>query len=253
MTSLSDRTDGGKGPVFDIEAFQAEILHSERPETGSRRKGQVTLPICRNRPLDGSIKGGAGPESSHHGQQESLEEKLARVEKEAYEKGFMQGQKDGLALEQKQLEEQKHQMESLFTSLGRLKEMIYRESEGELLKLSLLLAKKIIKEEVRTDPKMIERTLRSAMTNLVDKSRMKVSVNPEDGEEIRNLIPELTAKLPGGRFTIVEDNTIQRGGCILETGFGKVNATIDDQCQILEKEIENAFRGQSGESDGSQL
>ena len=44
-----------------------------------------------------------------------------------------------------------------------------------------------------------------------------------------------------GQFQVIEDKGIERGGCRLETGFGSINATIEDQLTELEKEIDRAF------------
>ena len=176
-------------------------------------------------------------------QEESYQEKLARIEKEAYQKGFEQGQRDGLTLEKKQMEEKAKQLETIFSGLTDLKAQIYHESESELLNLSVLMAKKIIREEIKADGGIIRHTIQAALKSLVDKQHIRILLNPEDMEEVRNLLPELAAQSKGGQFQLVEDNAIDAGGCILETGFGRINATIEDQLGELEKEIEQTFQG----------
>ena len=176
-------------------------------------------------------------------QDESYQEKLARIEREAYQKGFEQGQRDGLTLEKKQMEEKAKQLETIFSGLNGLKAQIYHESESELLNLSVLMAKKIIREEIKADGGIIRHTIQAALKSLVDKQHIRILLNPEDMEEVRNLLPELAAQSKGGQFQLVEDNAIDAGGCILETGFGRINATIEDQLGELEKEIEQTFQG----------
>ena len=128
-------------------------------------------------------------------QEESYQEKLARMEKEAYQKGFEQGQRDGLSLEEKQMGEKAKQLETIFVGLNDLKAQIYHETESELLQMSILMAKKIIREEIKTDGGIIRNTIQAALKFLVDKQHIRIRLNPEDMEETRKLLPELAAKI----------------------------------------------------------
>ena len=184
-------------------------------------------------------------------QEESFQEKVARIEKEAYQKGFEQGQRDGLSLEKKQMEEKAKQLETLFSGLNDLKPHIYHETEAELLKLSVLIAKKIIREEIKADRGVIRNTIQAVLKSLVDKQHIKILLSPGDMEEVRKLLPELAAQTKGGQFQLVEDNSLEPGGCILETGFGRINATIEDQLGELEKEIKETFQSTHVGSHGT--
>lgn len=226
-----------------VESFEIEDI-CEDPDVFplDETSGSIELPICgvaggaRQRP-DALEKDQESDEDS-----EDFDTRMARLEREAYEKGFEQGQKDGLALEERQLEEKGKQLDALFAGIRDLRGQIYSETEGELLNLSLLIAKKIIRSEVRTDPEVIIRTIRSSLQFLVDKSRLRIMVNPEDMEEVKRILPDLAGMTKGGKFQVVEDIAIERGGCVLESGFGRVNATLDDQLGMLEKAIEEELR-----------
>jgi flagellar assembly protein FliH len=183
-----------------------------------------------------------GAETGDDEEEESPQDRLARIEKEAYEKGFEQGHKDGLDLEKRQIDEKGKQLDALLGELQGLKSQLYLEAEEELLKLSTEIAKKVLREEVKLDSRIIVHTIREAMTFLVDKSLMRIVVHPDDMEEVKKLLPELAAKTKGGQLELVEDHAIERGGCVLKTGFGRINATIDDQLWMLEKALEEAFK-----------
>lgn len=189
-------------------------------------------------------------EDEDPGQKEDVKTRLARLEKEAYEKGFEQGQRDGLALEKSKMEELGKQLEALFTGLRDLKPQIYSESEGEVLKLAMMIARKIIHEEIKTDKQIIVHTIRAALSFLVDKRELKIKISPEDMEEVRRILPDLSKLARGGHFQLAEDHAVDRGGCILETGFGSINATIADQLNMLEEEIENHYSGDRVSGNG---
>jgi flagellar biosynthesis/type III secretory pathway protein FliH len=60
-------------------------------------------------------------------------------------------------------------------------------------------------------------------------------------EEVKKMLPELARLSKGGNFQLMEDPSIRKGGCILETGFGRINATIDDQLDEVVKVIDKEY------------
>ena len=142
----------------------------------------------------------------------------------------------------KQMEEKGKQFDTLFSELNGLKALIHSETEEELLKLSMLTAKKIIREETRTDIQIIGRTIRAALKFVVEKSHIRILINPDDMEAVREILPDLAALNKRAEFQLTEDNGIKRGGCILETGFGKINATIEGQLEVLGQKVDQEFK-----------
>lgn len=245
-TSLSKLIREEEYTLLQVNDFEEEDLGLSLPEEAPEGlESCITLPIMGDCSLQGKRR---EEESGGEEDLEEVEDRLARLEREAYEKGFAQGQKDGLTLETRQMEQRAGELDALFSGLEGLKAGIARETEGELLKLSLLIARRIIRGEVKTDPHVIGRTLKAALEFVTDRSAMMIMIHPEDMEEVRRLLPEIASRTKGGNFEVVEDHSIGRGGCVLKTGFGNVNATLEDQLEIVEREIEKEFEGLSGES-----
>jgi len=238
-----------ENPFLQVESFDVEEVCEDSDETSIPDDGKcVELPVCG--PFRKQSRGRdtvERPEQDLEEEPEDLDTRLARLEREAYEKGFAQGQKGGLALEERQIAEKGKQLEALFSEISDLRAQIYTEAEKELLKMSLLIAKKIIGQEIETNPQIIGRTIRSAMKYLVDKNYIRILINPEDMEEVKRVLPEIGGLTRGGKFQVVEDHAIKRGGCVLESGFGKINATLDDQIEMLEKEIDEELRCSQGD------
>lgn len=172
---------------------------------------------------------------------EDFKTKIARLEREAYEKGFAQGQRDGLDLEKSKMEEMGRQYEALLAELKDLKVNIFRDSEGEMLQLIELIAKKIIGEEIKTGEATIKHSIKSAAKFLTDKRKVRIIINPEDMEEVKKMLPDLSKLTKGGNFQLTEDPSVVKGGCMLETGFGRINATIDDQLDEIIKVIDKEY------------
>jgi len=239
--SLSKLIKREEESFLSIKSFNAEEIGGDHENgSSSNNSNRVNLPLNK-----------ASSIFPHFEKRENIKDKLARIEKEAYEKGFLQGQKDGLALEKKQIEEKGKQFDTLFSELSGLKARIHSETEEELLKLSMLTAKRIIREETRTDIHIIGRTIRSALKFVVEKSNIRILINPDDMEAVRELLPDLAAMNKGAEFQLIEDNAIKRGGCILETGFGKINATIEGQLEVLEQKVDQEFKFHQEEFHGA--
>jgi flagellar assembly protein FliH len=233
---------------FEISAFRAEEIGPlGRPDDPDDESGHVKLPVgkepslyMQDPPREVAADDEVAPEEGDADEADEAA-KLADLEKEAYQKGFEQGQRDGLAIEEKQMADKARRLETLLTGLSCLKARIVAETEKELLELAIGIAKCILHAEVKIDPQVIERTLRAASTLVVDRSRMRILINPADMEAVKDLLPEFAVTTKGAKLEIAEDPTIERGGCILETGFGRINATIESQLATLQTELEAEF------------
>jgi flagellar assembly protein FliH len=233
--SLYKNPDENFSPLFNIESFHADEI---MPERGLKSQSSVAVTdqstvITWNLP---EIEEKEDPTAK-----EDFKTRIARLEREAYEKGFAQGQKDGLDLEKSKLEEMGKQYEALFIELRDLKIKIFHESEGEMLRLIELMLKKIIGEEIKANSAVIKHCISSAAKFLTDKRKVRIIINPDDMEEVKKMLPDLVRLTKGGNFQLMEDPSIGKGGCMLETGFGRINATIDDQIDEMLKVIEKEY------------
>lgn len=226
---------------FDIESFEEEDLGGDQDDFLGEAAGHtLTLPLGKER------SGRAAP-LPHRNQRE----RLAQLEREAYENGFAQGQKDGLALGERKAEETGKQMLALLNVLSGLKEQVLRETEAEMIRLSMTVARKIVKKEVSLDPAVVRHSLDSALQFLKDKSFMRVLINPRDMKHLEAYLPEVAMEQKIRRFELAEDSCVDPGGCVLETGFGRINAGLESQLDELEKVIQEAFHHKLGPESGS--
>lgn len=246
---LSRLINTNEASPFALESFEEEDFgNGQDGELFEGETGCVKLPVGRGLSLPGGGTAEEQEQSSDSENEEEISDRLARLEREAYEKGFEQGRKDGLVLEKRHMDEKGRQLEALFNAIDHLKEQIYAESEAEVLKVGLAVARKIIGNEVSVENHVIEGTIRSALKFLVDRSHLRIRISPDDMDEVKRLLPSLSATAKVERLEILEDTAIGRGGCILETGFGRINAAIEDQLEMLEKEVERAFESSRGVS-----
>lgn len=152
------------------------------------------------------------------------------IEKEAYEKGFAQGEKDGLELGQKRIDTVVQQMTTLLQELQNQRELFHQSCEREVLDLVLRICKKIVHHELKLNDEVILATLQNVSKYIIDQQRIIVRLNPADVQFLENHFDQCSSIGNRGQgMKMLSDLSITRGGCIAETAFGDIDGTIESQ------------------------
>lgn len=225
---------------FELESFKSDVL------PGKTNKSEFTYlqkPDTEKADFISLEKGGENPKK-----RESMDilqearEKVAFIEQEAYEKGFAQGEKDGLDLGEKKGIKVIENIESILKELSRLKKEIPKQYEKEILDLAFAISKKIIHREIATDESAIKDTILNALSFAVEKSKVILRVNPEDFDYVEKLRTQFFAEVKDLKsISITSDPSITRGGCFLETPYGDIDASVETQLEEIHQSMEEAF------------
>ena len=128
------------------------------------------------------------------------------------------------------------QYASTLDELKALRRNILSSSEREVVKLALEVGKKVVKREVTIDEELILALVKVTLARLADQSVMTVRVNPKDYQSIlqhRSSSAHRESLHEGIR--LLEDPLITRGGCLIETESGIVDARVEEQFREIEK------------------
>lgn len=155
---------------------------------------------------------------------------IAHAEAQAFKKGFSDGIRKG---EEQQKHETAHTIDtltSLIKELNDLKHNILENAEEQILELVLAVAQKVIHMEVATKREIVQSVLKDAIRSIVDRENMKIHVHPQDFQYMMEIKTDFLSSFDGIKNIVFEkDETIGRGGAIIETLFGEVDARIDQQ------------------------
>lgn len=171
------------------------------------------------------------------------------AEQKAYCRGFGDGERKGHELgEQAGLESAMQKLESLLTGghkligeLGDLHRQTCHDVEADLVQLALAVARKIVGREVSLGPEAVSRIIRQALGRVEHAGRITIKLNPADLELLADIKPQLLSGLSEvGRAAFEADEGIARGGCLIETDGGEVDARIERQFQV----VDEAFRAE---------
>lgn len=157
-------------------------------------------------------------------------EKALFIEKEAYEKGFAQGEKDGLELGRKRIDTLVRQITNLLEDLQNQREVLYQSCEREMLQLVLSISKKVLRHELRLNDEVVLSTLKEASKYVMDQQKIVLRLNPADVQLLESRFEQCPPIGKGARaVTMIRDTSLTRGGCVIETSFGDIDGTIETQ------------------------
>ena len=168
-----------------------------------------------------------------------------RVE-QAYQKGLAEGLREG---ENAGFEQGTQKIEPLVSSirdaliqLDRIREETYQHIEKEVVELALAIAQKVICREIATDKETVLCVAKEALAKVDDPGKIKIKMNPSDLQfinETRHQLSNLISDIDN--VTFEADESIQSGGCVIETDLGEIDARIERQLQAVEESFRNAM------------
>jgi type III secretion protein L len=126
----------------------------------------------------------------------------------------------------------------MLTEAWKLREQFLVRNESELVKLAAAIAGKIIGHEVQSDPSVIVQVTREALRAVSREKKLVIQVNPSDESTLREQTASLRTLLDGSSdLRIVSNPSIARGGCIVESELGIVDAQLATQLASLERAL----------------
>jgi flagellar assembly protein FliH len=102
--------------------------------------------------------------------------------------------------------------------------------QDQAAELAVAIAEQILAGVIAVDRGRVVDVCRGALRRLVDRRKVVVRVNPEDLEILAGEVEALSAQLGGiERFEVQGDRRIDRGGVVVHTDQGEIDATITTQ------------------------
>jgi flagellar assembly protein FliH len=108
----------------------------------------------------------------------------------------------------------------------------------DVLAFALAMARKIVLRIASVDEKVIADQLAETLSLLTRPSSVSIVINPADRPLVEEVLPALLRQLAQCEHAdIVEDESVTRGGCIVRTAAGSIDATIENQIDRIAKTL----------------
>jgi len=212
-----------------------------------KKKCHDFIPVCPQDFQD-SEKGGfdasfqEDKESSASDQTEAdLAEEHANEVKESFSKGFVEGENSGILSERQRAEPALDMLQAAAVELQKCRESLIADFEKASVELAIAIAEKIVCHEVSINQKTVVDVLKKAANQTEGNEILKIRINPSELQFVEDagLSP---SDLTSENATLEGDSAVPSGGCVLETDFGCVDATLSHQLEAVAEALREKCR-----------
>lgn len=192
----------------------------------SRRNTAAAATIERWRlpDVEGPIVGRPREDRSRAAAEESLRQALEEANARGYEAGMARARTE-MSARLAALDEGIKRLDAVLHVLARPLEQLDADIERELAELALSVGKQLARRELRIEPAQVIAVLRESLALLPAAAReVRVHLHPEDAVTVRERLPA-----PAGdrAWTLVEDPTLSRGGCMVHSQASRIDARLE--------------------------
>lgn len=122
-------------------------------------------------------------------------------------------------------------------------EEFWKTVEPEVLKLSVEIARKIVRREIEKDDEFILDAVKAGLHQLSSRQDLKIRVNSADSEMVKEHRDDLTASFDGmPPVEVIEDRRVPQGGWIVESTSGRLDGRVDTQMNEIERSLTETLR-----------
>jgi flagellar assembly protein FliH len=161
---------------------------------------------------------------------ELLRQALQEAEARGYQEGLAKAQAE-TQLSLNALAARVQQLDSILQLLAKPLAQLDTEVEKELLHLTLAVGKQLARRELRVDPAQVIGIIRESLSQLPAAARdVRVHLHPEDAATVRE---QLATPANERAWTIVEDPTLTRGGCVVRSPDSQIDVRFESRVSTV--------------------
>lgn len=165
-------------------------------------------------------------------------------EKSLFEKaksdGFKAGHEEGYKAGNEEAQRLVERIHKMIEAVQAKRQEILDNTEQQIVNLVILIARKVVKIMSENQKSVIMSNVLQALKKVKGSGDVVLRVNLADvkltTEHIRDFIHQVENIK---NISVVEDSSVEKGGCIVETDFGAIDARISSQLNELETQILN--------------
>ena len=176
------------------------------------------------------------------------------IRKEAYERGRRLGLQQGLQDAEEQIRSRVEKLadqlavEKLKSTLPAMqvaadelvleREKWMADWEKIAVQLSLAVAEKMLRRKLNAEPEISTEMIRGVLELAAGTPHITLKLNPKDLELLGEHAEEVVRSMAScGQATLVSDESISSGGCVIQTQHGVIDAEIENQLERIASEL----------------
>lgn len=157
---------------------------------------------------------------------------------ERINEAFNNGLKEGKDLAERGLINVFRALRASSEIIHNLRDKIFRESEDEIINLIMLVARKVIINEISQDRTILASVVKSAIADLSAREEITVRINPDDYLLVTSGRDELLFhELLNEHLQLKPDPSVAAGFCLVDTMMGTIDASLDGQLDQIYRSL----------------
>ena len=157
--------------------------------------------------------------------EEDVRPSFAELEREAFTKGYAQGERAGAEAAGHRGEAMLRRLAQTIDELAGLRAELLQKTERQVVELALAIAARVLRRELSVDRELLVAMARVALERLGENTSATIRLNPEDYA----VIGAQTHLGDSAVVRVVSDPLVSSGGCLVQSDFGLIDAGIDAQ------------------------
>lgn len=163
-----------------------------------------------------------------------------KIQRGAYEEGFASGEKAGFSEGEQKASVLIDRLEKIISEVTVFKDELVKDVEGQVVDLSVAIARRIITDEINTRPEFIVSMVKEALKRLQRVGNIRIKINPSLYDLFMKTKPEL--------MEVHEDITFDVDSNIPVTGplvISRIEEVVTD-IESMINNIEDGMKGAGG-------
>jgi flagellar assembly protein FliH len=197
-------------------------------------------------PEPAGARGSGGAKDARSIAEEVLVQARAEAEDvlhQARQQGYQDGYAAGMAAAREELAPAASALGEALADVQARRSELADVVEDRAVLLAVRIAEKVVAGTLEIQPERVVDVVRGALRCLVDRERVTVQVNSLDLELVRESVEPILSTLGGiGHFEVQEERRVPRGGAVVLSGAGEVDATIETKLERARQALEAELR-----------
>ena len=163
-----------------------------------------------------------------------FEAHLAALERDAFAKGYAAGERAGVEAGTRRADAMLRRMAQTIEDISYLRKTMVQQTERQMVQLALLLARRVIGRELALDVELVAAMAHVALERIGEATPATINLNPDD---LAALVSLRGHAWEGSQVTITADPSLPRGGCVVDSAFGRIDASVEAQLGELSRAL----------------
>lgn len=159
--------------------------------------------------------------------------------REARAAGVKEGEAAGRSRAQAEMQAALDRLARSIDDVGSLRARLRAEAEADLVRLSLAIARRILRREISLDPDALHGLILGALAKLQGQEIARVRVHPSHAASLAACLKQ---NLNAEHVEVVADPSREAGSVIFETPRGNLDAGVESQLAEIERGLADRLR-----------